>query len=71
MKKYVIKPRKLDKQKLFDYYDDNGVIYDLTVYEEEISEEDSGILDSSGDKIYKVIEKEPIGYLNFDEETDE
>lgn len=67
MTKYFTKPRKLDNQKLFEYCNDDGVIYDLTVYEEETAEEDSGLLDASGDKIYKLIEKEPIGYLEFEE----
>lgn len=69
MPKYITK-KKLDREKLFDYCDDNGVIYDLTVYEDTVDQEDSGILDSSGTPIYRVVEKEPMGYLEF-ENSDE
>ena len=67
-KRYTTKaPRRLRMDESW-YDDDPNPITDIVVYEmEEPEVVETGVLDHTGQMVYAINEREPIGYLWFDE----
>lgn len=43
--------------------DSEPVVPDLTVFEKDIKPVDTGLLDETGTKLYRVEDREPIGFV--------
>ena len=72
--KYKVIPNGLKKRPRGSFYEDDpemGMMFNLTVFEEELGPEFTGILDQSGDPIYRIPHKFKIGFdIGTEEDED-
>lgn len=63
---YVISPQLRDFVNRWDDWDEDGSARTVTVHEHDDSPRDTGLLDPSGNKLFRIPQKRHIGFRQKD-----